>query len=202
MRRGEPAEQEIWRTTSPDGNSQNIIFNEVCSRPAGTDHSDWREIGEAPSHEELNELWDSARTTLAVVEPDGSFDAWMANLSEAEKPAEGLRGPYDTPAGDGMTNLLKYALGLKPMTPSADAAPVAISDGGYLAIELEQSRNAGAQLKLEGSSNLTEWHEIPAHEEIIAPDLSDNRERLRLISDHKIDDPPKYFLRVRVHCLE
>ncbi|MCH8475417.1 MAG: immunoglobulin domain-containing protein, partial [Opitutales bacterium] len=44
----------------------------------------------------------------------GSFDSW---LEEASVP-EGERGPFDSPARDGIANLLKYALGLDPMVPS------------------------------------------------------------------------------------
>lgn len=47
----------------------------------------------------------------------------MENLLEPDKPPAGQRGPLDQPAGDGVSNLLKYALGLLPMVPTAEAAP-------------------------------------------------------------------------------
>ncbi len=40
------------------------------------------------------------------------------------RPPEGLRGPGDEPAGDGIPNLMKYALGLPPMTPGTGHLPV------------------------------------------------------------------------------
>lgn len=133
-----------------------------------------------------------------VVIPDESFETWMKNLPEDEKPPEGQRGPQDTPAGDNMTNLLKYALGLRPMTPSADAAPSVALDEGYLTIELDRSQSAAVIFELEGSRDLNTWNPVPFNEDILNPDIGDNREQVQLVTGHHQRDDPKFFLRLVV----
>ena len=46
-----------------------------------------------------------------------TFTSWMDGLSPEDRPPEGQRGPMDQPAGDGIPNAMKYALGLSPMAP-------------------------------------------------------------------------------------
>ncbi len=133
-----------------------------------------------------------------VVEPDESFETWMENLPEGEKPPEGQRGTQDKPAGDGMTNLLKYALGLMPMTPSADAAPKVVLDDGYLTIELGRSQTAAVTFEVEGSIDLTTWIDVPFNEDIINADIGNNRERIQLLTGINKDDHSRYFLRLVV----
>jgi hypothetical protein len=133
-----------------------------------------------------------------VVEPDESFAAWMENLPEGEKPPEGQRGTLDAPAGDNMTNLLKYALGLMPMTPSAAAAPKVFLEDGFLTIGLERSPTAAVTFEVEGSLNLTTWAAVPFNEQIVEANIGSSRERIHLLTGLNQDDHPKYFLRLRV----
>jgi alpha-L-arabinofuranosidase len=135
---------------------------------------------------------------VVVVGPDESFESWMENLADAEKPPEGQRGTQDKPAGDGMANLLKYALGLMPMTPSADAAPKVAFDEGYLTIELGRSLNAAVTFELEGSMDLTSWVDVPFSEDVISANIGDNRERVLLLTGLSKNDHPRYFLRLVV----
>ena len=82
------------------------------------------------------------RNPLEIIppKPDPSFDVWMALLPDEEKPPEGQRGPLDEPAGDGVNNLLKYALGLKPLIPYAHEGPrLAYFSGDILALEVIES---------------------------------------------------------------
>lgn len=133
-----------------------------------------------------------------VVEPDDSFEAWMANLPVADKPPEGERGPDDQPAGDGMTNLLKYALGLMPMTPAADSAPAVTIDQDNLALELERSHDAAVSFHLEASTDLVAWSDIAFVEDTIDANSGDNRERIRLLTGIETARHETYFLRLRV----
>jgi len=141
-----------------------------------------------------------------IVEPDESFESWMDSLVGGDKPPEGQRGPLDIAAGDGMTNLLKYALGLMPMTPSADAAPkliaVTATNGGveqsYLAIELERSKDAAVNFQLEASDDLEGWEDATFVTDVLNPDVGDNRERIRLLSGIALNEHPEFFLRLRI----
>ncbi len=142
-------------------------------------------------------FWDGGLSV--VVEPDESFDSWMESLPEQDKPPEGQRGPDDAPAGDGMSNLLKYALGLMPMKPSPDAAPaVVINGGGYLGIELKRSRDAAVTFQVEGSSDFEEWVDVPYNQQVIDANFADDREHITLLSGLETGQHPRYFLRLRV----
>ena len=171
---------------------------------SGGDHTISGTIGQAAAgfssggdYELRSGFWGGGLTV--VVEPDESFETWMENLPDEAKPPEDQRGPNDTPGGDGMANLLKYALGLMPLTPSAEAAPTMVSEDGYLGIELERSRDAAVTFQLEGSEDFLEWVDVPFNAEIINPDVGDNRERINLISVLGTDTHSRYFLRLRVH---
>ena len=57
--------------------------------------------------------------TVTVTPAVESFESWAAgNFTEAELADPSISGPQATPANDGLNNLLKYALGLPPHTPS------------------------------------------------------------------------------------
>lgn len=146
--------------------------------------------------------------TLEVVppEPGESFQAWMDGLAAEDLPPEEQRGPLDEPIGDGMSNLLKYALGLMPMTPSAHAAPrvvlVSKTDGGverdYLGIEFERSINAAVEFELESSEAVSGWNTASFSVEIVDPSVGDNRERVRLVTGIPVEDSSRHFIRLHV----
>ena len=61
----------------------------------------------------------STSRTFNVTVTAGSFSTWAGrNFTVAELANPSISGPDATPAGDGLTNLMKYALGLPPKTPS------------------------------------------------------------------------------------
>ncbi len=61
----------------------------------------------------------SGTFTITVTPAVMSFDSWAAGIfNEDELADESISGPNATPANDGLTNLLKYALGLPPKIPS------------------------------------------------------------------------------------
>jgi hypothetical protein len=74
----------------------------------------------------------SAMLAVSVTDPPAAdpFALWAAgqfNLTELADP--GISGPNATPAGDGLSNLLKYALGLPAKTPSTSGITLAESNG-------------------------------------------------------------------------
>jgi hypothetical protein len=61
-----------------------------------------------------------------------SFAAWAAeSFTSSELADPEISGPNASPAGDGLSNLLKYALGLPPKTPSITGIALVESGGGY-----------------------------------------------------------------------
>jgi hypothetical protein len=128
--------------------------------------------------------------------PDPSFAAWIALLPDEERPPVGQRGPLDTPAGDGMSNLLKYALGLKPLTPYAnDGLRLAYVSGNTLALEVTRAKRTTAVIIPEGSMGLTSWAPVE-FTEAWQEDLGADRERIHYLIPRPAGDA--YFLRLRI----
>ncbi len=61
----------------------------------------------------------SAVATLTVNGPTTGFSSWQAlNFSSQQHANPAISGPGASPAGDGIANLMKYALGLPPLAPA------------------------------------------------------------------------------------
>lgn len=132
-----------------------------------------------------------------VVIYDNAFEEWMDNLPTSEKPPEGQRGQDDIPAGDGVSNLLKYAFGLMPLTASADAMPnFTVDSSDFIGLSFTRSADADVNLTLLGSENLENWTEVPYGETIIEAGLPNNRVDVDLLTSLKKDDTDSYFLRL------
>ena len=52
---------------------------------------------------------------------------------------ESIRGDNADPDFDGTVNLLEYALGLEPLVPSPDGAPIADASGIYLTLSVQKN---------------------------------------------------------------
>ena len=135
--------------------------------------------------------------TLEVVVDPESFQNWMDNLAPADQPPPDQRGPQDTPAGDGVANLLKYAFGLMPMEPAADAQPKLVGVEGNLALEFAHNPEANVGYLLQGSSDLENWTDVTIDAENTAP-LPNEREFVQMVTDHPVAQEDRYFLRLRV----
>jgi hypothetical protein len=60
------------------------------------------------------------------------YGTWTRDhFTSAELADPSISGPDATPANDGLTNLLKYALGLPPKTPSTTGITIAPEDGTW-----------------------------------------------------------------------
>jgi hypothetical protein len=138
------------------------------------------------------------RNPLVVIplEPDPAFTAWMALLPEEERPPEGQRDPFDQPAGDGMSNLLKYALGLKPLTAYTNEGPrLAYVSDTMLALEVTRARSTTAIIIPEGSMELNSWDPVEFTEEW-QEDVGADRERVHYLIPRPAD--AAYFLHLRI----
>ena len=109
------------------------------------------------------------------------FSAWIA----ASNAPEGQRGALDTPAHDGIANLLKYALGVPPLADARAHLPVPSlhSAGGQPAVlALVFARNPAAQgirCVLETSTDLATWTEAASITDLLGTN-PDGTELVRL----------------------
>lgn len=97
------------------------------------------------------------------------FEEWLAQF---ELPA-GQRGPGDDPDGDGITNLMEYALeGGDPAAPDTSilSAPALVTDGGesYLALAVTLNGSGqGLDFIIEVSADLVTWNSGEGHTTVI-----------------------------------
>ncbi len=104
------------------------------------------------------------------VVPDTGFAAWLAeHFSPLELNNPAISGEAASPAGDGISNVLKYALDLDPWTPSRDGLPKVVREDGELRIT-HRSRNDDPDLAyvVEVSGDLVTWHHGEEHVETLA----------------------------------
>lgn len=140
------------------------------------------------------------KVTLEVVVETESFQNWMESLDSADQPPPDQQGPEDTPAGDGVSNLLKYAFGRLPMESAADALPILVAIDGDLALEFTRDPDAEVSYLLEGSTDLENWSEVPTAGETATP-LPNSHERIQMIADQSFSEEDRYFLRLTVNVL-
>ena len=117
------------------------------------------------------------------------------------------RGALDTPAGDGVCNLMKFALGVAPMA-SADArlprAVIVAGQGTDRHLEVCFTRNAlarGIGFDLEISSDLKTWQVEPSEFVILGPNGS-GLERVILRETAPLGGAMRRFARLAVRVSE
>jgi photosystem II stability/assembly factor-like uncharacterized protein len=88
------------------------------------------------------------------------MDQWRAaHFTTAEFANAAISGPLAAPAGDGVCNLIKYALGLDPKSPGAQFLPTRGLDAGqHLTITFSRPAGiAGLTYLVEASGDLSTW---------------------------------------------
>ena len=64
------------------------------------------------------------------------------------------------PSGDGIPNLMKYALGLDPLSTNAAVRPLAILTNGYLQMTFSRTNDPLLTYSVEGTADFTAWTNI------------------------------------------
>jgi hypothetical protein len=135
----------------------------------------------------------------------------IAVVPEISAPAEGFaewiaqqgvpanqRGPQDDPDGDGIPNLLEYALGGNAGIPGVDVLPVAgfesIDGNTYLSLAVSRNESAqGVDLVVEVSGDLLTWDSGPAHTTV----LEESAVELWVRDNTPVTEATRRFIRVR-----
>jgi len=128
-----------------------------------------------------------------------SFTQWINSYDLPED----QRGQNDNPAGDGISNLAKYALGLDPDVASRDGVPTAEMQEGKLTLTVSKNPDAmGIEYIVEGSSDLEEWSTdgltITSETDttlVVSDDSAEGRRflRLRIPAPEESSDPDAFL---------
>lgn len=148
----------------------------------------------------------AANTATVVMLGDGGYDTWRRNNFTAAQLAiePSISGVNDTPANDGVSNLLKFGLGLSPFTPSANLLPVSeivdISGQRFLQIRfVRPSPNANATYTGQVSGDLNSWSSAPADVDTIVTSGPGPNQQTVIYRDRTPITPPLHrFLRLLV----
>lgn len=128
---------------------------------------------------------------LAAAAGGGSYAAWIAGF---DVPAE-LSGPNDDASGDGVPNLIKYAIGADPTVASLDGLPQSVTetvgDEVYQVLTVQKNPDAEVLFLLEASTDLITWNPDPSNVSLI--DHGDGLEYRVPVTNQ-----PRLFLRLQV----
>ncbi len=137
---------------------------------------------------------------------DTPWQAWRRqHFSGTDLDSLSVSGPEGAPAGDGIANLLKYALRLDPHVPSADRVPVPGMEEGRLTLYLDRRLDdPDLAYRVEVSGDLETWHSGEAHtsEEEILRDEEAGYQRVRIRDLTDAGEASRRFLRLRVERRE
>ncbi len=98
--------------------------------------------------------------SIAVAQsPWGQWQDQYFSASQLDNPA--VSGPTAAPAGDGVANLIKYALGMNPLVDSVVGLPVVSNNGGFLEIQFQRNLSAtDITYSVIASDDLVTWTTI------------------------------------------
>lgn len=119
------------------------------------------EVAEAPAY---------SANMNADSDGDGIPDGWeLDHRLNADAAADG-RADFD---GDGVSNLMEFALGLDPHLNSPDGTDIVVDSGGYLTLTVKRNPAASAlQFRIAVSDNLATWYSDAAHVTTLMNSLS------------------------------
>jgi hypothetical protein len=99
--------------------------------------------------------------SAAVIIRDTPINDWRLQYFGADATNTAIAGDLASPAGDGIPNLTKYAMGLNPTNAGAACAQIAINTdtNGFLQVSFARADPPPADItcQLQVSTNLTSW---------------------------------------------
>jgi hypothetical protein len=105
----------------------------------------------------VNYSFGSTTSNAATLTVITQFQAWqMANFTPAQLSDPNISGSLATPAGDGVSNLMKYALNLLPFTNCSASLPRPTRIGSTLTMTFQASRS-DVTYTVQVSSSLQSW---------------------------------------------
>ena len=149
----------------------------------------------------------SASLTLSILSAYQAWQALMFSPSQLAKPA--ISGDLATPAGDGITNLMKYALNLNPWVSNTSGMPfrsiTPVSGGSYLTLTVVTNLNFTFRPDItytpQVSTDLKTWNSGASYTvgPTITPNLDGVTQSISYRSVVPIDsNTPKQFIRLQI----
>ncbi len=154
---GEGHSETVTGTVAAELAGQNV-FGVAVSQP---DRTDWSQTPATP----IWQVFDLTIDYLNAPELEG-FAAWQEQHFDGSELADpGISGAAAAPAGDGVPNLLKYALGVGPYEAvSRENLPrLEVAGGNRILVYTERTDIGDLVYIPEVSDDLTEWRAGPPH---------------------------------------
>jgi len=134
------------------------------------------------------------------------FEAWQSEFFTPPELADtSISGPAATPAGDGISNLMKYALGLDPWTDGVSGLPVGSiltsGSGSYLTLTYTQVLSAtDITYAPQVSTDLETWYSGPGYTTVISttPNVGQGTENVTVQSVNPVGGEAGEFMRLQV----
>lgn len=147
------------------GNSEEQVPYETEGRIFLGIFDPWSSVTDNP--EVLFVVYDNLKVHELLPAPEGGYPAW----AEAKLPA-GQRGQDADPDGDGITNVVEYALDLDPVVPDVQGLPAGLieeSQGeNYLSLTVSKNVQAtDVQFSVEVSADLATWQSGLEHTTVV-----------------------------------
>jgi len=95
---------------------------------------------------------------------DWPYNVWKrASFTASQLANPAVSGDTATPANDGLANLMKYALGLSPLTPYANVFQPAVSNGLFTITYAQSESAPDVALTFSWSPDLIHWYSGPGY---------------------------------------
>lgn len=137
--------------------------------------------------------------TVNIVAPP--FDTWRGkNFTSAQLANTAISGPLATPANDGISNLLKYALGLNPLAPASNIVTV-VPDPTQTYLELTYTSVNSAtdvSLAVEVAPDLVHWSSGSSVTTVTQTVNNGSTQTVTVKSNTPISAAPSQFMQLQV----
>ena len=137
-----------------------------------------------------------------MAEPESSRLGYFDWIDGFDVP-EHRSAPGADASGDGVSNLINFALGLNPLKSERDRLPMAVTEtseeGTFLLMEVHKNPDAsGIDYRVEGSRDLNEW--AGGSDRVVV--LEEDANLLRARSADPLGEEESGFFRLRVSLIE
>jgi N-acetylmuramoyl-L-alanine amidase len=128
------------------------------------------------------------------------FVDWLReHFTEAQLQDPAISGDYATPAGDGIPNLVKYALNLDPWESSPQGLPQVGVEQGHLTFTFRQSKAAtDIDFLVEVSDDLANWRDASGETTVVQTVDEGDVLRITVRDNQPFPENERRFLRLRV----